>query len=236
MKNLLLLTALLSTTAFAQVSEGICELEIQPTVFKTISTVVPYDNYPNERIQIIPAKFKTITNRVVIAQEHFEGDELTTEEIEVVIAQATKSYEVIPAVYGTVTETVVVSPGYTEYKLLTDEDLEELEANGEKTRNRLFKKVVPAYTKEITKRVMTSAASVKEILIPARTRTITKTIVKRAAAPSDRGAKISAKTIMVNTIVQHAPAQIRRVALPVPAVLRTVQRRVVDTPAAILCK
>lgn len=178
----------------------------QPTRFgrigpqsKAVVTQPRYTNYVT-----IPPVYETFTEAVVVQEASTElvtipaTYETVTETI--VIRDASTELVTIPATYQTVTETVVVQPQSVTYN-----------PNG-------TERVIPAVTKQVTRRVVKTPARVTEKMIPAKTMQITREVVKTPASTQER--IIPSVTKMetrrriktpASTIEQPVPAQTTQV-------------------------
>jgi len=178
----------------------------QPTRFgrfgpqsKTVVTQPRYVNYVT-----IPPVYETVSEPVVVQEASTElvtipaTYETVTETI--VTREASTELVTIPATYQTVTETVVVQPQSITYN-----------PNG-------TERVIPAVTKQVTRRVVKTPAAITERVIPAKTMQITREVVKTPASTQER--VIPAVTKMETRRVIKTPARTIEQTVPVQTTTR----------------
>lgn len=200
-----------------------------PAAYETSSEKV-LKREAGTRIETVPAKF-------AMAEE------------KVVIREASKKLVVVPATYETVTEKVLVRPASSKlvevpakYKTMTEKVLDKpahtvwkrssaaLGAGaGSNVQTRIDDSTgeimclveVPATYKTVTKTVLESPASVKEMPIPAEYKTVKRTILK--TPPSTQEMEIPAEYGMVKVQKLVTPPQTKEI--PLPAEYQTVTKR-----------
>ncbi len=181
------------------------------------------------RIETTPAKFAT-------------GEET------VLVKEASSKLVVVPAVYGNVTEKVLVKPASSrlvevpaQYKTVTEKVLDKaahtvwkrssaalggqsgnVETRIDQSTGEIMCLVeVPATYKTVTKTVLVSPASVKEVPIPAEYKTVTRRVEKSPATTKTIEIPAEYRTVKVQKIA--TPAQTREI--PIPAEYQTVTKR-----------
>ncbi|NNG15348.1 MAG: peptidoglycan-binding protein [Gemmatimonadales bacterium] len=112
----------------------------------------------SEQVRIIPARYETVTERVLVKE-------------------ASSRLVVVPAQYGTETERVLVKAAYTTWKKGTGPIQKVDQATGEI----MCLVEVPAEYKTVTRRVVKTPATTREVTIPAEYQTVT---VRKQAEPA----------------------------------------------------
>jgi hypothetical protein len=196
----------------------------------------------------IAAKFQNVTERVLVseASSRIETQDAQYEWVEesVLVAGASTRYESVPSVYKTETERVLDKPAHTIWKKGTGPIQRIDEATGEI----MCLVEVPATYKTITKQVLVSGPSKREIEIPAKYETVK--VRKLATAASERNIDIPAEYKDVNKSEKVADAEFvwhevsdntlsaeSRTGAQIclvrePAQYKTIARKVVITPAS----
>ncbi len=157
--------------------------------------------------KIIPAKYKNVTEEIVVQPE---TEELVTipatyKEVteEIVVQPESVRMVKIPAKYDTVEEKVLVKPAHTVWKKGESSSITKVNEKGEV----MCLVEVPAEYNTIEKRVLVEPESTKEEIVPAVTKTITKKVI-------DEPARVEKKIV--------------------PEVKKTVTKRVMETPEEIV--
>lgn len=173
------------------------------------------------RIETDPAQFETVTKQVLVkaASERLEVIPATYgwETEEVLVKPASSKLVAVPARYETVTERVLVKPEHTIWKKGSGPITKVNEITGEI----MCLVTVPAEYATISKQLLVSEATMKEVPVPAVYKTVKRKVM--TAAPTTRKIEIPAeyKTVTVRNVV--APAQSRTVEIP--ATYQTVTSR-----------
>ena len=221
-----------------------------PDQYKTVTEQVLVKEAATRR-SVVPAQYETVTERMLVEEE---GVKLTpvaavyeTVTERVLAVEAGTRLETIPAVYETVTERVVDQPARTDkrvvppvYETVTERikiaDATTRWEKGKKDPNCLSADPddcrvmclveVPAQYRTVSKEVVKTAASVKDVSIAATYKTITKKVIKTPA--TTREVAIPAEYKTVTKRVLKTPATVNRKAIP--AKYRTLTKTVVKTP------
>ena len=212
-----------------------------PAVKETVSEQVLVKAAGKEIANIIPAKYDTVNETIVVKEEE---ERLVT----------------IPATYKTVTETIVVTPETTRIIPVAAQYTTETERVLVKAARTVWKKgdapnqntlssrvdsttgdvmclvEEPAVYKTISKRVLASPETTRQEAIPAVTKTITKRIIDEPARVESRIIPAVTKTITKRVLVE--PESV--VYAETPAQYRTVNKEVLVSAEkvswnAILC-
>ena len=182
-----------------------------PAKFKTV-TERKLKKGAEEKVDLIPAKYGTVTERVLVEEEseRLEVIPATYKTVteRVLVKPESKKLVPVPAKYENQTERVLVKEGYTTWKKGTGP----IQRIDQSTGEIMCLVEVPPEYKTITKRVMVTPPTSKEVVIPAEYNTVTKRVVDRAA--STRTVKIPAKykTVTITKMVQ--PPQEKRTTIP----------------------
>ena len=192
------------------------------------------------RLEVVPAAFETTTEQVLVQEASIRFEvipavyETVTEQV--LVKPASSRLEVVPATYETVTETHVVSPATTRWEK-REGDVACLSANPEDCRVWCLVDV-PAVTRSVTKRVLNTPATTREISVPAEYRTVTKRVVKTPA--TTREVEVPAEYASISKTVLATPASTRTIEIPAEyqTVTRTRQTRAVGTTEwrEVLCQ
>lgn len=181
------------------------------------------------RVETTEPVYEWVEERVLVkeASEKLEVVPATYEWVEerVLVKPATTRIEVVPAKYRTVTEKVLDKPEHTVWKKGTGPITRIDEATGEI----MCLVTVPATYKTISKKVLVSAATTREVPVPAEYKTLRKRVLK--TPPATRKITIPAeyKTVKVRRLVK--PAQSR--TTEIPAEYETVSQRKMVTDGRV---
>ncbi len=215
----LLLACMVSVPALAsdellppQAKPGECYARVfVPPAYQTASqTVLQRAEY--ERLEVVPAQYEWATERVLVkeASERLEVVPATYEWVteRVLVKPETQEIQVTPAQWETVTEQVLDRPGHTVWKKGSGPIQKIDNATGEI----MCLVEVPATYKTVTKRVLKSPATTREVAIPAEYETVRKQVQK--TPPSTRKVEIPAeyKTVRVRRLA--SPPQVRKTSVP----------------------
>ena len=208
-----------------------------------VQAVVPaqYDTVPERvvkkaasaRIEVAPAKMEEAEERVMVrpATTKIEVVPATFEEIEerVVVRPATTRFEVVPAVTRTVTEVVVVRPAYSVWKRSSElTAAERAQQKSEPSAGDILCLVeMPAETRTVTREVVDTPATTRQVEVPAEYATVKKTVVKTPATTREVEVPAEYATVKVQKVV--APAS--EAKIDVPAEYEEVPKQVLRAPA-----
>jgi len=176
-----------------------------------------------ERLDVIPEKYKTVPEEVVVIPEHREGDVLVEKLVEFIVQPASDRLVATQATHKTISERLKVRDAYTTWKrgknpaAIIDSvggritGAEILKTKQLKTGETLALVKVLAQFAMVERIVLDTPASVRRVRTPSKTRTIS---VKEIVEKSDSGSLIPAETIMISKRVSVAPAAVQRVTVP----------------------
>jgi hypothetical protein len=187
----------------------------------------------SSRIEVTPAEFQDVEEQVLVrpATTRLETVPAVFEEVEeqVLVRPAATRLEPVPATYRTVTEQVLVKPAYTVWKRSSELTAEERARQGldADAGDILCLVQVPAEYKTVTREVLDTSATTREIQVPAEYMTVKKMVLKSPATTRTIEVPAEYRTVMVRKMV--APA--REVEIAIPAEYATVTRQVVAAPA-----
>jgi hypothetical protein len=218
----------------AKPGECYARVFVEPT-YKTESEQV-LKSAASQRFDVVPPTFTTVEERILVreASERIEVVPATYKMVEeqILVRPASKKLEHIPAVYENVTEQVIDKPAHTVWKKGTG-PIQKIDAS---TGEIMCLVDVPATYKTISKRVVTTPATTREVEIPAIYKTVKKRVVDQPA--TTRNVEIPAEYDTVTVTKEMEPAKSTKV--DIPAEYTTVTRRVKVTPGhlewrSILC-
>ena len=209
-----------------------------PAAFETYTEQV-LSKEASSRLEVIPASYETATEQVLQkeATKRLEVVPATYENVseQVLVKPSSSRLEVVPAVYETVTETVEVSPATTKWEQ-REGDAACLSANPDDCRVWCLVNVA-AVNRTVSRRVLKSPATTREIEIPAEYRTVTRRVVKSPA--STREIEIPAEYQTVTKTVLKNAAATRTIDIPAEYQTVTRTRRTRDIGATewreVLC-
>jgi len=191
-----------------------------PATYKTVTEKV-LSRDAATRLEIVPATYKWAEEKVLVseASAKFEvvpatygwADEVVT------IKPATKQLVEVPAVYENKTEKVMVKPATTAWK----KGRGPVEKVDNSTGEIMCLVETPAEYKNVSKRVLKTAARTEEKTIPAQTKTVKKKVVAKPA--TTRKVEIPAKYETVKVRKLATPATTK--SIEIPAKYTTVTRR-----------
>ncbi len=178
----------------------------------------------SSRIEVIPAQYETVTERVLIKEEseRLEVIPATYENVteRVMVKEAGSRLETVPAVYETVTERIMVKPAQQVWKSskgrIYGGAITDAQGNPVTKVNNAGEVLClveePAEYRTVTKRVLKTPASTREVTIPAEYATVTRRVMK--TPPSTRKVTIPSeyKTI-TNRVMKMAPST-RTIEIP----------------------
>jgi len=180
-----------------------------PAVTKTEQKRVLVSPESKKIANIIPAKYKTVTEQIVVkeATEELVTIPATYKTVTetITVTPASKKLVKVPAKYAEKKVRVMVKPARTVWKKGESSSITRVSASGEV----MCLVEIPAEYDVITKRELVSAETTREEVVPAVTRTIERRVV-------DEPAKVQKKMI--------------------PAVTKTVEKKVLVTPEEIQYK
>ncbi len=158
------------------------------------------------KLQVVPATYKTVTEKVLVS----EG--------------STKLVEV-PATYETVSERVLVRPAYTIWKKGTGP----IQKTDNTTGEIMCLVEVPDEYKTVTRKVVKTQATTKQIDIPEKYKTVTRKVIDQPATTKRIEIPAQYKTVKVRTLVK--PADQRKIEIP--AEYKTITKRKLVTPSSL---
>lgn len=165
-----------------------------------------------QRIEVIPAKFKQGTKRVLVSEatEKLEVIPATYKTVteRVMVKPASKKLIQVPAQYETVSSRVLVSPARKEWKKGTGP----IQRIDNDTGEIMCLVEVPASYKTVTKRVLKSPATTRTVETPAEYKSVTKRVV--ATAATTRTVSIPAKYKNISVTEQTTPPSQRVIEIP----------------------
>ena len=172
---------------------------------------------PGSKLDIVPAKYEWVEERVLV-REASTKLEVTPPEYEtvteqVVVKPASKKIIEVPAEYNTVTEKVLDKPAQMVWKRSSGPVDGALQTRLDQSTGEVLCLVEePATYKTISKRVLVSPPTTKEVEIPAEYGTVKRRVVKRPAQTREVQIPAEYKTIKMQKLVQ--PPQVRQVEIP----------------------
>jgi hypothetical protein len=207
-----------------------------------------YENYTEQvlvkeaskRVEVVPGTYETATEQVMVrpASKRLEVIPAVydTETERVVIKEAAKRLVKVPAVYEDVTERIEVSPASTRWEK-GKATAACLSANPEDCRVWCLVEV-PAQHKMITKRVLKTPETTREIEIPAEYANVTKRVLRTAA--TTREIEVPAEYKTVTRTVMNTPPTSRETDIPAEYRTVTHRRQVSDSTVSdwrrVLCE
>ena len=239
---------MMTPTDLADAEPGQCYAQVwQPPQYET-STKRVLKQEAGTRLEVIPAQYETTTERVLVREESKRLEviparyENVTERV--LIKEASSRLETVPAQYETVTERVLVHPARTVWKTSTGRiyGAAVRDADGNLiTRMNNSGEVLclveePAEYRTITKRVLKTPATTREVEIPAQYQTITKRVM--AQPPTTREVVIPAEYRTITKRVLKTPATTREVEIPAQYETVTEREQVSEASMAwvpVLC-
>ena len=173
------------------------------------------------RIETTPAVYKKATRRVLVRAESERLELIPAKygerEERILVRPAAKKLVSVPEVYETVTERILVKPAYTTWK----KGRGPIEKVNAATGEIMCLVEIPAEYRNVSKRVLKTPATTKEVEIPAVYKTVKRTVM--VSAPKTRTIKIPAKyrTEIVNELVHDAQKKV----IKIPATYQQVSKR-----------
>ena len=207
-----------------------------PATYKT-ETIKLVKSAAGEKVSVVPATYATATKKVLTKAESFKlvtvpaTYKYTTEKI--MVSPEKTALVKVPAKYGTESEKVLVKTGYTMWKRGTGPVTKINNGTGEIM---CLVEVPPVY-KTVTKRVMTTPPTTKEVKTPAVYKTVKTKVVDRPATTKKVMIPAVYSTIKVKTLA--TPAKVNKTVIP--ATYQTVEKRIKVTDSylkwsSILCQ
>jgi hypothetical protein len=219
-----------------------CARVVIPARYETVAEQV-IRKPASSKIDTQPAEFEDVQERVVVkpASKRIEVVPATFDDVEerVMVRPASKRLEPVPATYRTVTEQVVVRPAYQVWKRSSELTPEErLRQNLPADAGDILCLVdVPAESRTVTREVIATPATTREVEIPAEFTTVRKRVVKTPATTREIVEPEEYGTVSVKRMVRPA----RETRTEIPAEYDTVSKQVLRSPATtewrqILCE
>jgi hypothetical protein len=180
-------------------------------------------------LHIIPAVMGETTQQVVASEAHIEYETIpatyrtVTETI--TVKPATTRKVTIPATYGTETEQVLVREAHTVWKRGDRSPTDIVVPGSSKllpTGEVLCLVQVPAEYRSVTRQVVRTPETTREVIEPAETTTITRQVVDQVARVVEHQVPATYKTVKVITVVQ--PERTETVTIPATYATITKQR------------
>lgn len=207
----------------------------------------------SSRLEVVPATYTTTTETIQVQEgcTSFEYTPATFKTVEetILVKPASKRYEVIPATYKTIEETILVKDASTRLEIIPatyDTETETVQVSG--ASNKWVKKKaqncvssnpddclvwclvdVPAQNRTVTREVLRTPATTREVTIPAEYRTIKKKVIDTPASTREIEVPAEYKTITKRVI--DVPASVKEIASCEPK-YQTVTKTVLATPAS----
>ncbi len=176
----------------------------------------------SDKITVIPAKFEWVEERILVKEAGESIEVLPTKyrwvEERVMVEPATTRLVPVPAQFETVTERVLDRPEQTSWKKGRG-PIERIDGN---TGEILCLVVEPATYKTISRTVVKTPASTRQIDVPPVYKTVRKQVVETPAEVVKKATQAEYSTIRVRKMVE--PPKENRVSLP--AEFQTVTKRV----------
>jgi len=176
----------------------------------------------SDKITVIPAKFEWVEERILVKEAGEAVEVLPTKyrwiEERVMVEPASTRLVPVPAQFETVSERVLDRPEQTSWKKGRG-PIERIDGN---TGEILCLVVEPATYKTITRTVVKSPASTRQVDVPPVYKTVRKQVVETPASVQKKATQAEYSTIRVRKMVE--PAKETRVSLP--AEFQTVTKRV----------
>ena len=175
-----------------------------------------------ERVEIIPARYETVSEQVLVEKGSLQLQVIPAEygykEERVMVEPAKKKLVQIPAQYEQINEQVLVKPGETVWKKGTN-PLQQVDAA---TGEILCLVDAPAKYQTVSKSILKSPASVREVEVPPVYKTVQRRVVVTPATTRMVDVPPKYKTVQVTKMVE--PEQVKSV--PIPAQYQTVTKQV----------
>ena len=176
-------------------------LEVSQQRFEPVNETIVVRE-ASERLEVVPATYEMVTERVLMKP-------------------ASKRLVTVPAEFENVSEQVLVKAAHTVWK----KGRGPLQRLDNSTGEIMCLVEVPAEYKTVTRRVVKTPATTREVEVPAEYKTVTRRVMK--TPPTTRKVVIPAEYASVTVMKPTTKAEIRRVT--VPAVNQTVARTMKTT-------
>jgi hypothetical protein len=195
-----------------------------PPTYKTVTEQV-LKHEASERLEIIPPSYTWETQQVMVKgpSERLETIPATYgwEEETVMTRQESARLEEVPQVFETVAEKVLEQPAQTVWKKGTGP----IEKINNATGEIMCLVEIPATYKMVSKRVLVSPTTSREVTIPAEYKTVRRQVMQ--TPPMTRKVEIPAEYAKVRVRKLVSPAQIKKI--PISAEYQQVTRREIVT-------
>ena len=198
-----------------------------PETYQTYTEQI-VDSAARTELRIIPAVMGEATQQVVETEAHTEYVTIPatykTVTETVVTRPATTRRVTVPATYETVTEKILVREAYTVWKRGDRAPTDIVVPGSAKllpTGEVLCLVEIPAEYRTVTRQVVKTPETTREIAETAETTTVTRTVVDRAAQVTERKVPATYKSIRIKTVVQPE----RTETINVPATYKTVTKQ-----------
>lgn len=208
----------------AKPGECFARVFIEP-VYKT-ETVRVQKTAASENVSIIPAKYGYETKQIVTREATEVVDVIPAKygykTEKVLVSPPITELRTVPAVYKTETETIVVKPATTEWKKGTPANGAISSKVDSATGEVMCLVEVPAVTRTVSKRVLVTPATAKEVVVqPAQYKNVRTRIMTEAPKTVTRQIPAQYGTVKVKKVIEPA----RSITRPVPATFANVTKR-----------
>lgn len=185
----------------------------------------------SKRVEVVPGTSESVTEQVMVrpASKRLEVIPAVygTETQQVVVKEASKRLVKVPAVYEDTTEKIEVSPATTRWEK-GKATAACLSANPDDCRVWCLVEV-PAQYRTVSKRVLKTAETTREVEIPAEYATVTKRVLKTPA--TTREIEVPAEFKTVTRTVMKTPPTTREIEIP--AEFQTVSHQRLASPGGV---
>ena len=232
---------MMTPTDLADAKAGECYAQVySPATYENTTRRV-LKSEASFRLEAVPAQYETVTEKVLVkeAAEKLEVIPAVYENVNerIITQEASTRIEPVPAKYETVSEKIEIKPARQVWKSTSGmiygtavkDDDGKLVTRPSASGDVLCLVDEPAEYKTVSKKVLKSEATTREVQVPAEYKTITKRVVKSPA--STRKVAIPAEYDTVTKRVLKTPASTRRVEIP--AEYETVTERVLSSEATM---
>lgn len=208
----------------AKPGECFARVFIEP-VYKT-ETVRVQKTAASENVSVIPAKYGYETKQIVTREATEVVDVIPAKygykTEKVLVSPPITELRSVPPVYKTETETIVVKPATTEWKKGTPTNGSISSKVDAATGEVMCLVEVPAVTRTVTKRVLVTPATAKEVVVqPAQYKNVRTRVMTQAPKTVTRAIPAQYGTVKVKKLIEPA----RTVTRPVPATFSNVVKR-----------
>ena len=150
-----------------------------------------------DRLEVIPATYRTVSETVVVAPAHREGDVLEPATVTVIVEEPSERLQIVPPVFRRETVRYMTAEAHTSYEIGPDGAIVTTEH--------------PARTAEISVLSVAEGPKVRRVAVPGKTASLS---LRKVSESGGEGPEVPAQTREIKRRVMDTPPSVRRTVEP----------------------